>query len=99
MPDEGVSAVAEHCARMRLLAVSSCESVTDEGVSAVAEHYAGLQHLDPHWCVGVTDEGVSAVAEHCAGLQHLDVSPGYSQIRLILNLIYRLPQFVQSDLI
>jgi F-box/leucine-rich repeat protein 2/20 len=74
--DEGLIALAEHCAHIKHLNVSFCKPIGDRGISAIATACnANLLelHADSTY---LTDEGLRAVSLSCPRLQRLNVALG-----------------------
>eukprot|EP00899_Mesostigma_viride_P010619 jgi/Mesvir1/19559/Mv07031-RA.1 len=72
--DDGVSAVTQHCAHLRHLAIGGCQEVTDAGMLAVAANCPHLWSLDVSGLQHITNASILAIARHCRQLRGLNLS-------------------------
>jgi hypothetical protein len=71
--DAVVYALAENCAKLKHLSLSSAMLVTDNSVTVLACNCPLLDRLILRKCKGLTDRSILALAQHCPALWHLDV--------------------------
>eukprot|EP00899_Mesostigma_viride_P022246 jgi/Mesvir1/3205/Mv16355-RA.1 len=77
--DDGITALAHGCPRLRRLAIS--EPVTERGISMVAQHCSELERLELLWegdWGGVTDVSLTKIAAGCPRLTWLDAMGFYT---------------------
>jgi hypothetical protein len=82
--DAVVFALAENCAKLAYLSLSSAKLITDSSVATLASSCPCLDRLILRKCTSLTDKSILALAQHCPALWHLDVrdSPRVSESAL-----------------
>jgi hypothetical protein len=68
-----VYALAEHCAGLLVVEVSSAKLVTDASVIALARACPRIYFLELRHCTRLTDRSILALADHCPALRELNV--------------------------
>ncbi len=71
--DDGIKEIFQHCVKIRVLSVHSCEKITGDAFFYI-KSCDQMEVLDLSYCSNLSDMALQYISEYCPKLLHLDIT-------------------------